>query len=97
MRRYEYDAILHENPDNGGAFVVFPWDIRQEFGKGRIRVHAEFDGIPYDGIIVNMGLKNEDGSICYMIGVLQAVRKALNKSDGDTIHVIIEARESRGS
>ena len=93
MRRYEYDAVLHENPDNGGAFVVSPWNIHQEFGKGRVKVHADFDGIPYNGSIVNMGLKNEDGSICYVIGVLKAVRKTLNKADGDTIHVIIEARD----
>ena len=90
MKRYEYETILHEMPDNGGAYVVFPWDIRQEFGKGRLKVHAVFDGIPYDGSIVNMGLKNEDGSVCYIIGVLKAIRKTLNKGNGDTIHVVIE-------
>ena len=52
--KYEYDTVLHETDDNGGAYVVFPWDIRQEFGKGRVKVHADFDGIPYDGSIVNM-------------------------------------------
>ncbi len=91
MKRYEYNAVLHETPDDGGAYVVFPWDIRQEFGKGRVKVHAEFDGIPYDGSIVNMGLKNKDGSVCYLIGVRKSIRKALNKKDGDTIHVTIEA------
>ncbi len=91
MKQYEYDAILHETPDSGGAYVVFPWDIRHEFGKGRIRVRAAFDGLPYDGSIVNMGLKNKDGSVCYIIGVLKAIRKKLNKGDGDTIHVVIEA------
>lgn len=48
-----------------GAWTPFPWDIREVFGKGRIRVHATFDGIPYDGSIVNMGVKNPDGSVCY--------------------------------
>ena len=33
MERYEYDAVLHEMVDDGGAYVAFPWDIRQEFGK----------------------------------------------------------------
>ena len=89
---YEYDAVLCEMEDNGGAYVVFPWDIRKEFGKGRVRVHAEFDGIPYDGSIVNMGLKNEDGSICYIIGVLKEIRRKLNKHDGDMIHVYIEVK-----
>ena len=91
--RYEYDAILHENPDDGGAYVIFPWDIRKEFGKGRVKVHASFDGIPYDGSIVNMGLKNGDGSVCYLIGVLKAIRRQLGKTDGDRIHVIVETRE----
>ena len=91
---YSYDAVLHENTDNGGAYVVFPWDIRREFGKGRVKVHATFDGIPYDGSIVNMGLKNADGSICYVIGVLKAIRQRLGKSDGDTVHVTIKLREA---
>ena len=90
-KRYEYDTILYEMEDNGGAYVVFPWDIREEFGKGRIRVHTAFNGIPYDGSIVNMGLKNADGSICYIIGVLKAIRRKLGKKDGDLIHVVIES------
>ena len=90
--KYEYDTGLREIPENGGAYVIFPWDIRQEFGKGRVKVHAEFDGIPYNGSIVNMGLKNEDGSVCYVIGVLKVIRKELGKIDGDMIHVRIEER-----
>ena len=42
---YEFDAVIHEVPDNGGAYVVFPWNIREEFGKGRVKVNAEFDSI----------------------------------------------------
>ena len=90
MKQYEYDAVLHEDPDSGGAYVAFPWDLRQEFGKGRLKVHTLFDGIPYDGSIVNMGVKNPDGSVCYIIGVLKSIRTKLNKKDGDLIHVIIE-------
>ena len=90
---YSYDAILHENTDNGGAYVAFLWDIRKEFGKGRVKVHATFDEIAYDGSIVNMGLKNADGSICYVIGVLKAIRQRLGKADGDAVHVTIKLRE----
>ena len=77
--RYEYDAALHELKDSGGAYVVFPWDLRKETGKGRLKVHATFDGIPYDGSIVNMGLKHPDGSVCYILGVVKAIRTALGK------------------
>ena len=92
VKRYEYDAVLHELADNGGAFVAFPWDIRQEFGKGRVTVHAQFDGIPYDGSIVNMGVKDEAGNVCYIIGILKSIRKQLNKADGDIVHVVIQER-----
>ena len=86
---YEYDGVIHELPDNGGAYVVFPWDIREEFGKGRIKVHAEFDGFPYDGSIVNMGLKDKNGNVCYIIGLLKVIRKQMKKGDGDSVHVVI--------
>ena len=95
MKHYEYDAVLREMADNGGAYVVFPWDIRREFGRGRMKVRAFFDGIPYNGCIVNMGVKNPDGSVCYIIGVLKAIRTELKKHDGDTIHVVIEAEEMK--
>lgn len=90
MKCYEYDTVLHETPDNGGAYVEFPWNIRDEFGKGRVKVNAWFDGIPYTGSIVNMGVMNPDGSVCYIIGVLKTIRKQLDKHDGDLIHVLIE-------
>ena len=96
-KRYEYDAVLHEMDDNNGAYVIFPWNIREEFGKGRVKVHAQFDGNPYDGSIVNMGVKNPDGSVCYIIGVLKAIRSKLKKHDGDTIHVVIEEKEAQNA
>ena len=90
--KYEYDEIIHETPDNGGAYVIFPWDIRAIFGKGRVKVHATFDGIPYDGSIVNMGVKDSQGNICYVIGVLKSIRERLGKKDGDSVHIVIEER-----
>ncbi len=91
-KRYEYDATLHEEAD-GGAWVAFPWDLRAEFGRGSVKVRASFDGIPYQGSLVNMGVKNPDGSACYVIGVKKAIRQALGKRDGDRIHVVIRERE----
>ncbi|MBB5183867.1 DUF1905 domain-containing protein [Catenisphaera adipataccumulans] len=89
---YEFDAVI-KGADRGGAYVIFPWDIRREFGKGRIKVHAEFEGIPYDGSIVNMGVKNEDGTICYILGIRKAIRQTLHKEIGDQVHVKVKIRE----
>ena len=84
---YEFTAAIEPVPDKGGAFVRFPYDIRKEFGKGRVKVEASFDGITYTGSIVNMGVKNDDGSVCYIVGVRKDIRKKLGKQPGDTVNV----------
>lgn len=86
---YEFEAVIEPVPDKGGAFVRFPFDIREEFGKGRVKVLAKFDGVPYKGSIVNMGVKNDDGSICYIIGVRKDIQKQMGKYPGDTVFVAV--------
>ena len=90
---YEFDAVIQKTPDQDGAYIAVPFDIKTEFGKGRVKVHATFDGEPYDGSIVNMGLKNSDGSICYIIGVRKDIRIKIGKQPGDTVSVTIKQRE----
>lgn len=85
----EYDAVI-QPAEKGGAYVHFPYDIKKEFGKGRIKVHAAFDGVPYDGSVVNMGVKNPDGSICYIIGIRKDIREKIGKQVGDTVRVVID-------
>lgn len=92
-RVYEFEAEIKKVPDIDGAFVVFPYDIKSEFGKGRVKVHATFDGEPYDGSIVNMGIKNPDGSICYIIGLRKDIREKIKKNPGDAIRVTIAERK----
>ena len=85
--KYEFDAIIEKTPDQDAAYVPVPLDIRAEFGKGRLKVHATFDGEPYDGSIVNMGVKHPDGSICYIIGIRKDIRAKIGKQPGDTVKV----------
>ena len=87
---YKFNAIIDPDPDKGGAYIRFPYDIRKEFGRGRVKVHATFDGVPYDGSIVNMGVKNEDGSVCYIIGIRKDIREKIGKQPGDTVFVTIK-------
>lgn len=91
---YEYSAVIRSaDIGRGGAYVPFPYDIRTEFGRGRVKVRATFDGEPYDGSIVNMGMKNDDGSVCYMIGILKSIRAQIGKQPGDTVRVTVQERE----
>ena len=91
-KTYEFDAIIKKTPDMDAAYVEIPFDVKELFGKGRVPVHASFDGEPYDGSIVNMGVKNADNSICYIIGVRKDIRGKISKQPGDMIRVTIKER-----
>ena len=93
-KTYEYDAVIMASESGrGGAYVPFPYDLRAEFGKGRVKVHATFDGEPYNGSVVNMGVKNPDGSVCYVIGILKDIRAKIGKQPGDTVRVTMREAE----
>jgi len=89
---YEYDTIIQKVPDQDAAYIIFPYDIRTEFGKGRVKVHATFDGEPYDGSIVNMGVKNTDGTVCYIIGIRKDIRAKIKKQPGEVVRVTVQER-----
>lgn len=89
-KSYTFEAVIHPAPEKGGAYVCFPYDLRKEFGKGRVKAEITFDGEPYSGSIVNMGLKNDDGSICYIIGIRKDIRAKIGKQPGDTVKVTVK-------
>lgn len=86
---YAFDAVIQPVPDKGGAYVPFPDDIRKVFGKGRVKAEITFDGEPYSGSIVNMGVKHDDGSICYLIGIRKDIRAKIGKQPGDSVAVTV--------
>jgi len=90
---YEFDAFIQAVPDMDGAYVAVPIDIRAVFGKGRVKVRATFDGEPYDGSVVNMGVRGADGSICYIIGVRKDIRAKIGKQPGGSVRVTVRERD----
>ena len=90
---YKFDAVIETVPDKGGAFVRFPYDIRKEFGKGRVKAEVTFDGEPYRGSIVNMGVKDSEGNICYIIGIRKDIRARIGKQPGSNVFVTVKERE----
>ena len=80
-RIQEFDAVIQQNGDMDAAYVEVPFDIKAHFGKGRLSVHATFDGVAYDGQIVKMGTP------CYIIGIRKDIRKQIGKNFGDTVHI----------
>lgn len=82
----KFKAILQEAAvGTGGAFVLFPFDIKETFGTtGRIPIKATVNGEPYRGSLVKYGHPQ------HMLPVLKAIREKIGKNIGDTIEVIIE-------
>lgn len=91
---YQFKSLIYSSEvGKGGAYIIFPYDIREEFGKGRVKVQVDFEGVPYEGSIVNMGVKDNDGNICYIIGIKKDIRNRLNKEVGDTVSVKVQERK----
>ena len=92
VKTYAFRATIEKNPDMDAAYIVIPFDLRAEFGKGRLKVRATFDGVPYDGSIVNMGVRDAAGNVCWIIGIPKAIRARIGKTFGDVIDVTIAER-----
>ena len=45
-KTYEFEAAIQKSSDQDAAYIAVPFDIKTEFGKGRLKVHATFDGEP---------------------------------------------------
>lgn len=83
---YEFDAEIKKVPDINGAYVEIPFDVKAEFGKGRVPVHATFDGVSYEGSLVRMKTP------CHIIGIRKDIREQIRKQPGDIIHVTLKER-----
>lgn len=89
---HRFTSTIKRIGDMDAAYIVVPIDIRKEYGKGRLKVEATFDGEPYSGSVVNMGVKDADGNVCYIIGITKALRQKIGKTFGDSVEVEITPR-----
>ncbi len=84
---YEFEAEIKKVPDIDGAYVEFPYDVKGEFGKGRVKVFATFDSEPYEGSLVKMKTP------CHIIGIRKEIRAKIGKQPGDKVVVTVKERE----
>ncbi|MPS74571.1 MAG: DUF1905 domain-containing protein [Chryseobacterium sp.] len=87
-----FSAEIQQHQDINAAFVNFPFDTVELFGKkGQIKVKVLLDNkIEYRSSLANMG------GGCHRLGLTQAIRKELNKTFGDIVDVKLwEDKEER--
>lgn len=88
MKQYKFKATI-EAAGEGGACVLFPYDVEKEFGtRGRVPVKVTYDGVPYTGTMIKYGRPQ------HMLPILKAVREQIGKGPGDTIAVTVQRDES---
>ena len=85
-KEYAFDAVIQKVTDIDGAYVQIPFDVKAEFGKGRVKVHATFDGVAYDGSLVRMDTPG------HILGMRKEIRAKLGKAPGDPVHVTLRER-----
>ena len=50
MKEYVFESTIYSSEiGKGGAYVIFPYDLRAEWNKGRLKVQATFDCGDYQG------------------------------------------------
>jgi uncharacterized protein DUF1905/bacteriocin resistance YdeI/OmpD-like protein len=81
VKTYKFNAKI-ECGGGGGAYILFPYDTREEFGTGgKVPVKATFDGVPYTGSLIRYGHPQ------HMLGILKGIREQIGKQPGDTVSV----------
>ena len=89
MKEYSFTAIMHD-AGGGGVYVLFPYDVKKEFGKARVPIRCTIDGEAYRGTMVKYGEPQ------HMILVLKAIREKIGKGAGDKVDIwLVEDTEER--
>lgn len=85
MSKYTFEAKLEGSPDYpNAAFVGVPFDVKETFGKSRVKIKATIDGIPYRGTLVKMKTPY------HILIVIQEIRKKIGKTHGDIVSIELE-------
>ncbi len=83
----EFDAELQKGGNPGAWTCVVMDDVPELFGtRGLVKIRGEIDGEPFTGALMAQG----DGT--HRLPVRSAVRKAIGKEAGATVHVRLDER-----
>jgi hypothetical protein len=81
--RFNGRIVQSDNVTNSWAWVEFPYDLREQYGKGNlVPVIMTFDGISYRGSITRMRGKS-------MLLIKRDILNRLSKKKGDSVEVTV--------
>jgi len=61
QKLYEFEAEIKKVPDIDGAYIEIPFDVKAEFGKGRVPIIL---GIIIGGLLFALGEYDDAPGLC---------------------------------
>ena len=86
-----FSGVLVRSPAKGGwTYVVTDWSAEFFGTRGRVRVRATVDGVPFEGAFLALG----DGT--HKLSFPVALRRTIGKEAGDTVEIqLLERLDAR--
>lgn len=85
MKKFKFRAKLLQHDNMDATYVIFPYDVKENFGTSRVKVKVKFDGVLYRGSLMPMGMIEG-----HPLLLRKDVRAKINKKAGDFVNVELE-------
>lgn len=92
---YRFESMLWRVPNSSAAYVIFPYDVKEVFGKGIVHVRATVENVSFNCSIMNRGHRHFKNKPTYTISINRDRLTQMDREWGDTVTVTVREREKK--
>lgn len=90
---YRFQGKLWRMNNSLAAYIIFPGDIKEIFGKGLVYAHFKIEHLEFDACIMNKGHKHYKNRPTYTISLSKERFLELGVPWGEKVTVTVKERE----